>query len=88
MTKVGETYKCGVCGNTVKVVEAGQGQLVCDAQYMTLVPETEKPIEKPIAQEQQAGQPMAQPQQQVSEVPKPSEPQQKPEDYKPATPTA
>ena len=28
-TAVGQTYVCKICGNKVKVVEAGGGSLVC-----------------------------------------------------------
>ncbi len=37
MTKVGEVYLCEICGNKVKVQEAGVGALVCCGQSMTLV---------------------------------------------------
>ncbi|HOO03869.1 MAG: desulfoferrodoxin FeS4 iron-binding domain-containing protein [Methanomassiliicoccales archaeon] len=37
MTKVGEVYECEICGNKVKVVEAGKGTLVCCGQPMTKV---------------------------------------------------
>jgi len=36
MTKKGETYKCLICGNIVKVIEAGAGTLVCCGQPMKL----------------------------------------------------
>ena len=39
MTKLNETYKCNVCGNIVKVVHAGAGQLVCCDQPMELLEE-------------------------------------------------
>jgi desulfoferrodoxin-like iron-binding protein len=35
--KVGERFKCGICGNLVKVEEVGGGQLVCCGQPMDLV---------------------------------------------------
>ena len=28
-TEVGQVYQCKICGNKVKVLEAGGGQLVC-----------------------------------------------------------
>ena len=28
-TEVGQVYRCNICGNKVKVVEAGGGVLVC-----------------------------------------------------------
>jgi len=37
MTKVGEVYYCEICGNKVKVLEAGQGTLVCCGEDMVLV---------------------------------------------------
>jgi len=37
MTKVGEVYLCEICGNKVKVLEAGKGTLVCCGQPMKLV---------------------------------------------------
>ncbi|KAA0258022.1 desulfoferrodoxin FeS4 iron-binding domain-containing protein [Deferribacter autotrophicus] len=36
-TKVGETYYCSICGNKVKIVEAGEGTLVCCGQEMKKV---------------------------------------------------
>jgi len=35
MTKVGEVYLCEVCGNKVKVLEAGKGTLVSAATHET-----------------------------------------------------
>jgi desulfoferrodoxin-like iron-binding protein len=32
--KVGEKYRCDICGNVVVVVEAGGGELVCCGQPM------------------------------------------------------
>ena len=32
-------YKCGICGNLVEVIDAGQGDLVCCGEPMTLVTE-------------------------------------------------
>lgn len=37
MTEVGEVYKCEICGNKVKVLEAGAGTLVCCGESMNLV---------------------------------------------------
>ena len=39
MTKIGEIYKCEICGNVVSVIEAGGGELVCCGQPMTLLEE-------------------------------------------------
>ena len=36
MTKVNEVYKCDICGNVVKVTNAGAGELVCCGQPMVL----------------------------------------------------
>lgn len=36
---VGEIYVCDICGNKVKVLEAGGGTLVCCGADMTLVDE-------------------------------------------------
>lgn len=33
---VGEVYRCEVCGNVVKVIEVGGGELVCCGQPMNL----------------------------------------------------
>ncbi len=42
MTNKTEIYKCGICGNIVEVLHAGEGQLVCCGQPMTLLdPKTE-----------------------------------------------
>jgi len=36
---VGEVYRCEVCGNVVKVIEFGGGELVCCDEPMILVEE-------------------------------------------------
>jgi len=36
MTKVNEIYLCKICGNKVKVMNAGNGTLVCCGQPMVL----------------------------------------------------
>ena len=36
MTKVGEKYKCSICGNFVEIKEAGGGTLVCCGKSMIL----------------------------------------------------
>ncbi len=36
MTETGEVYECEICGNVVKVMEAGVGTLVCCGQDMVL----------------------------------------------------
>ena len=35
--KVGEVYKCDICGNVVEVKEAGGGELVCCGEPMKLM---------------------------------------------------
>ena len=37
MTNVGELCVCKICGNTVEVVAAGAGRLVCCEQDMELI---------------------------------------------------
>jgi superoxide reductase len=36
MTAMDEVYKCEICGNVVKVIETGEGTLVCCDQPMVL----------------------------------------------------
>ncbi len=36
MTKIGQVYKCNVCGNIVEVLHAGEGELVCCDEAMEL----------------------------------------------------
>jgi len=36
-TQAGQVYLCKICGNKVKVVEAGGGQLVCCGVPMKLM---------------------------------------------------
>ena len=36
-TQVGEGYLCELCGNKVKVIEAGAGELVCCGEAMKKV---------------------------------------------------
>ncbi len=40
VTKAGEIYRCDVCGNVVKVLEVGGGELVCCGQPMKLEKES------------------------------------------------
>lgn len=35
--KVGEKYKCNICGNEVVVTKAGGGELVCCGEDMELI---------------------------------------------------
>lgn len=39
MTKVGQKYKCNICGNEVVVTNAGAGTLVCCGQPMSIIGE-------------------------------------------------
>lgn len=41
MAKKGEVYKCDVCGNVVRVMEGGDGDLVCCGENMRLLEEKE-----------------------------------------------
>ena len=38
-TRVGETYYCDICGNTVQVMKSGAGTLVCCGEAMGKVEE-------------------------------------------------
>jgi len=42
MTKVGEVYRCKICGNLVEVKESGAGTLVCCGQPMVLEKDKKK----------------------------------------------
>jgi superoxide reductase len=37
MTKVGQQYRCNICGNEVEVTKAGAGALVCCGKSMECV---------------------------------------------------
>jgi superoxide reductase len=39
MTQLDETYKCEICGNIVKVINPGRGELVCCGQPMVILEE-------------------------------------------------
>jgi len=39
MTQVDEVYLCEICGNKVKVLEAGGGELTCCGEAMNKVEE-------------------------------------------------
>jgi len=41
MAKKGEVYKCEICGNVVRVMEGGEGDLVCCGENMKLLSEEE-----------------------------------------------
>lgn len=36
MTKINQIYKCNICGNVVKVIKNGKGELICCGQPMEL----------------------------------------------------
>lgn len=36
MTETNQIYKCDICGNVVKVLETGAGELVCCGEHMKL----------------------------------------------------
>ena len=38
-TTVGQKYKCSICGNEVVVTNAGEGELVCCEQPMSVIGE-------------------------------------------------
>ncbi len=42
MPEVEEKYKCDICGNVVRVVEAGYGELVCCGESMNLEEKSEE----------------------------------------------
>lgn len=42
MTKVGQVYRCDLCGNVVQVVTEGGGTLVCCGQDMVVVEPEQK----------------------------------------------
>jgi len=46
MTKLGQVYKCNICGNIVTVLHAGVGELVCCGQPMELLSEKTKDVGK------------------------------------------
>jgi len=46
VSKIGEVYKCNVCGNIVEAVNVGGGTLVCCGQPMELLNEKTEDIGK------------------------------------------
>jgi desulfoferrodoxin-like iron-binding protein len=42
MTKVGQKYKCDICGNEVVVTNAGTGELVCYGKPMNAIGDNPK----------------------------------------------
>lgn len=59
MTKINQVYICRVCGNTVEVLRAGAGELVCCGQPMELLVEktadTGKEKHVPVVQQTSSG---------------------------------
>jgi superoxide reductase len=57
--KIGQIYKCEVCGNIVQVLDVGSGELVCCGKPMTLVSEKIEDVGKekhvPIIEKTQTG---------------------------------
>jgi len=48
--QVGETYRCNICGNEVKVIKVGGGTLVCCGQDMEKMEEHgQSPVNLPDA---------------------------------------
>jgi len=37
MTQINQEYRCSVCGNIVKVIQAGAGSLVCCGEDMEMI---------------------------------------------------
>ncbi len=51
MAEINKNYKCAICGNLVKVLQAGIGELVCCGQPMNIVTEGVSPEQKPPSEE-------------------------------------
>jgi superoxide reductase len=37
MTEINQIYQCNICGNVIKVIEPGGGELVCCGAPMELI---------------------------------------------------
>jgi len=44
MAEINKSYKCNICGNVAKIVEAGIGELVCCGQPMAIIEEQATPV--------------------------------------------
>jgi len=81
MSEINKDYKCNVCGNVVKVIQAGVGTLVCCEQPMVLVVENMQPTQPEITA---APETTAAPEIKIEEAPSiqemPSVPENKPEE--------
>jgi len=51
MAELNKNYKCSICGNLVKVLQAGIGELVCCGQPMNIVAEEVGTEQKPMGEE-------------------------------------
>jgi desulfoferrodoxin-like iron-binding protein len=51
MAELNKNYKCSTCGNLVKVLQAGIGELVCCGQPMNIVVEEVSTEQKPMGEE-------------------------------------
>ena len=50
--KVGEEYRCNICGNEVVVIKVGGGELVCCGKPMEKIEEKEKKEWENLSKEQ------------------------------------
>lgn len=66
MAEINKDYKCNICGNVVKVIQAGIGTLSCCGQPMELIAETTQTAEPEIAA---APGPVAAPEIKIEEMP-------------------
>jgi desulfoferrodoxin-like iron-binding protein len=84
MAELNKSYKCNVCGNIVKVIEAGIGELACCGQPMAIVEEQaagitpeEKPESTPV---QEKSMPETPAESSTAPVSEPSTTEEKPEE--------
>jgi len=84
MAELNKSYKCNVCGNIVKVIEAGIGELACCGQPMAIVEEQaagitpeEKPESTPV---QEKSMPETPAESSAAPVSEPSTTEEKPEE--------
>lgn len=75
MTEINKNYKCNICGNLVKVLEAGIGELVCCGQPMNIVAEEVGVEQKPI---EEVSPPVAESMPEVPETPAEEQSQEEP----------
>ncbi len=94
MAELNKSYKCNVCGNIVKVIEAGIGELACCGQPMAIVEEQaagitpeEKPESTPVQEKSMPETPAessAAPAPEPSAAPAAGTTEEKPEENKPS----